>query len=67
MTNADRIRSMSDEELAMYIKELMFNDFKPACKKSAFFRQSINQSATKIVRRACCTGSSNRRRTPDGH
>ena len=37
MTNADRIRSMSDEELAMYIKELMFNDFKPACKKSAFF------------------------------
>ena len=44
MTNADRIRSMSDEELAMYIKELMFNDFKPACKKSAFFRQSINKS-----------------------
>ena len=37
MTNADRIRSMSDEKLAMYIKELMFNDFKPACKKSAFF------------------------------
>ena len=37
VSRADRIRSMSDEELAMYIKELMFNDFKPACKKSAFF------------------------------
>ncbi len=37
MTRGDRIRFMSDEKLAMYIKELMFNDFKPACKKSAFF------------------------------
>lgn len=37
MTNAQRIRAMSDEKLAMYIKELMFNDFKPACRKSTFF------------------------------
>ena len=37
MTNADRIRAMSDEELAGFIKRLMFSDFKPACKKSTFF------------------------------
>ena len=36
-TNADRIRTENDEQLAIFIKELMFNDFKPACKKSAFF------------------------------
>ena len=37
MTNADHIRSMSDEELAYFIKCCMFNDFKPACKKATFF------------------------------
>lgn len=37
MTNADRIRASSDEQLALFFKELMFNDFKPACKKSTFF------------------------------
>lgn len=36
-SNADRIRAMSDEELAGFIKRLMFNDFKPACKESTFF------------------------------
>ena len=36
-TAADRIRTMSDDELARFIKALMFNDFKPACKKSIFF------------------------------
>lgn len=37
MTYADRIRASSDEQLALFCKELMFNDFKPACKKSTFF------------------------------
>lgn len=37
ITNADRIRAMSDEELAGFIKRLIFSDFKPACKKSTFF------------------------------
>lgn len=37
MTNADRIRVKTDEELAWFIKELMFNDFKPSCKKTSFF------------------------------
>lgn len=37
ITNADRIRASSDEQLASFCKELMFNDFKPACKKSTFF------------------------------
>lgn len=36
-THADRIRASSDEQLASFCKELMFNDFKPACKKSTFF------------------------------
>lgn len=36
-TNADRIRDSSDEQLALFCKELMFNDFKPACKKATFF------------------------------
>lgn len=36
-TYADRIRASSDEQLALFCKELMFNDFKPACKKSTFF------------------------------
>lgn len=37
MNNADRFRAMDDEQLALFFKELMFNDFKPACKKSTFF------------------------------
>lgn len=37
ITNADRIRAMSNEEMAGFIKALMFSDFKPACKKSTFF------------------------------
>lgn len=37
LSNADRIRASSDEHLALFFKELMFNDFKPACKKSTFF------------------------------
>lgn len=36
-TNADWIRGMSDEELAMFLKEEMFNDFKPSCSESTFF------------------------------
>ena len=37
LSYADRIRASSDEHLALFFKELMFNDFKPACKKSTFF------------------------------
>ena len=37
MTNAQKIRAMSNEEMAGFIKALMFSDFKPACKKSTFF------------------------------
>lgn len=37
LSYADRIRASSDEQLALFFKELMFNDFKPACKKSTFF------------------------------
>lgn len=37
LSYADRIRASSDEQLALFCKELMFNDFKPACKKSTFF------------------------------
>lgn len=36
-SHADRIRSMSDEELAEFLKAEMFNDFKPSCKNSTFF------------------------------
>lgn len=36
-TNGERIREMSDEELAYFLKCCMFNDFKPPCKKSTFF------------------------------
>lgn len=35
--NADRIRAMSNAEMARFIKALMFSDFKPDCKKSTFF------------------------------
>lgn len=37
ITNEDRIRFMSEDELAHFLKCCMFNDFKPPCKKSGFF------------------------------
>ena len=33
VTNAERIRTMNDKELAITIKDMMFSDFKPACEK----------------------------------
>lgn len=40
MTNIERIQQLINEnktDLAWFIKRLMFNDFKPACKNSTFF------------------------------
>lgn len=37
MSNAERIRSVTDEELAKLLMETAFYDFKRVCKKSTFF------------------------------
>ena len=66
-TNADRIRTENDEQLAIFIKELMFNDFKPV-KSQPSSRQNISRNVRKIAYHVFCNGSSiQRRRTPDGH
>lgn len=53
MTNADRIRAMSDEELAYFLKCCMYNDFKPPCKKSTFFsalhRPDCEENCTECI------------------
>lgn len=36
-TNEDIIKEMSTSELAKFIYESMYYDFKPACKRSNFF------------------------------
>ena len=47
MTNAERIRTMNDKELATTIKDMMFSDFKPACEKSTFFSEDEQPSCEK--------------------
>lgn len=37
MTNGDRIRYMTNEELEDFLISEMWHDFKPSCKKSKFF------------------------------
>lgn len=52
MTYADRIRASSDEQLALFFKELMFNDFKPACKNRHSSPQSTSLNVRRIAYRA---------------
>ena len=47
VTNAERIRTMNDKELATTIKDMMFSDFKPACEKSTFFSEDEQPSCEK--------------------
>ena len=47
LTNAERIRTMNDKELATTIKDMMFSDFKPACEKSTFFSEDEQPSCEK--------------------
>lgn len=41
MTNEELIRTYNTERLAYFLKECMFNDFKPPCKRSIFFTAEI--------------------------
>ena len=47
VTNAERIRTMNDKELAITIKDMMFSDFKPACEKSTFFSEDEQPACEK--------------------